>query len=110
MSHGETDDESHTTVEEGDANTVRTSWEESLPSHSVVEVVAATSGTAPSDLRPLFEVVDPDALDQLFQSETGGSPPSNAVRVSLRYEGCRVTVYPDGRTVASLLDGDSTGG
>lgn len=61
----------------------------SRPSTSVVGAVAEAKGVAAVDLSPLHDVVDPDALDALFDDRFGGT-------VTLRYEDRRVTVYADG--------------
>ena len=58
---------------------------------TVVETVADAEDTDPVKIRPvLAEVVDPDALDALFRTESG--------RVTFDYCGYRVTVSAD-RTV-----------
>jgi hypothetical protein len=58
----------------------------------VVEAVAEAAGTSPTDLAdPLYEAVDPDALDRLFETgddTTGG-------RVEFSYADYRVTVTVD---------------
>lgn len=39
---------------------------------AVIEAVAAREGVAPTDIdEPLYEVIDPDALDNLFTDTTG---------------------------------------
>ena len=62
----------------------------------VVDAVAAVSNTAVEGLTPIFEVVDPDALDALFtQSSTG--------RATFEYEGYGVCVFADGTVAISDL-------
>ena len=61
----------------------------------VVTAVTEANGTKPAT--PLYEVIDPDALEDLYQH---GSP-----EVSFEYIGYRVTVHSD-RTV-SVADVDS---
>ena len=56
------------------------------PSFRVVRSVAATTGRECDELRPLYDVIDPDALDALV----GGS--EAAPRIEFRYEGCHVRV------------------
>lgn len=56
----------------------------------VVDAVAAEMGVDPVALEPLFDVVDPDALDRLFASGVDGS-------VRFEYHECDVVVYSDGR-------------
>ena len=54
----------------------------------VVEAVVEALETDPKELQPLYEAIDPDALDQLFES------PHQLQRgcIMFRYEGCNVTV------------------
>lgn len=61
------------------------------PSSAVVEAVADEMDAAPTDLRPLYEVVDTEALDALFhdQATTEGT-------VSFDYCGYEVTVTATG--------------
>ncbi|ELY65709.1 HalOD1 output domain-containing protein [Natrinema versiforme] len=60
----------------------------------IVEALADATGTDAHDLDPLYNVVDPEALDQLC------GPDSNAgVRVEFEYDGAVVEVDSDG-TVA----------
>jgi hypothetical protein len=56
----------------------------------VLETVAAREGVTTTDLTtPLYEVVDPEALDALFTAGVG--------HVVFPYYGYRITVYGDGR-------------
>jgi len=92
-----------TTAEE----TVRTDWtERETVTSSVVAAIATLTGTSPTGLRPLYETVDPDALDSVFESRKGGAPRRSALTVSFRHEGCDVTVRADGKlTVKRRADG-----
>lgn len=67
-------------------------------STAVVEAIAEHEGVDPLDLeRPLYEVIDPDALDSLFPDD--GSVASTAAgesSVTFAYEGCEVEVTGDG--------------
>ena len=56
------------------------------PSFRVVRAVAATTGRDCEELRPLYDVVDPDALDELISGSAAD------LRVEFRYEGCHVRV------------------
>jgi len=61
-----------------------------FPSEVIIHAVAAVSNTSPTDLEPLYSVIDPDALDSLCASLTQG-----------RHEGdARVTFAFHGHTVA----------
>lgn len=58
----------------------------------VLEEVAAQEGTSPVDLdQPLYDVVDPDALNALF---AGSTPPATVRFTYLDYE---IVVHGDGR-------------
>ena len=59
------------------------------PSERVVEATAASTGTSLVELTPLYEFVDPDALDELVQSLERGA-------IRFDYEGCQVRVESDG--------------
>jgi hypothetical protein len=76
------------------------------PSYRVVEAVAELTGTPPEKLTPLYDVIDSDALDGLFDHDTHGTPIEDGY-LQFRYEGCDVTVYADGRTVVSLVDDEA---
>ncbi|WP_254271644.1 HalOD1 output domain-containing protein [Haloarcula marina] len=71
------------------------------PSREVVARVADAEGVDPLDLRmPLFEAIDPDALDTVLlagRDERYSSP----VTVEFRYHGYVVTVRSDGRVELS---------
>lgn len=62
------------------------------PSVAVIEAVGAVSNSEPTDLPPLAETIDPDALDSLFSS------PASTGRVVFRYAEYTVAVSAD-RTV-----------
>ena len=59
------------------------------PSTAVVEAVAEVTNDRPEDLPPLYDVVDPDALDGIIGRGTDGV-------VAFRYVGCLVNVDADG--------------
>ncbi|MFB6164770.1 MAG: HalOD1 output domain-containing protein [Haloarculaceae archaeon] len=64
--------------------------DEGALSYAIVTQVAEAKGIEPEELRPLHDVVDPDALESLFDDANG-----SALRdgfVSFAYEGFVVTV------------------
>ncbi|RQG96981.1 HalOD1 output domain-containing protein [Natrarchaeobius chitinivorans] len=68
------------------------------PSQAIIEAVAAQEGVdvtdiEPPDYAPLYTVVNPEALDELFRTATG-SP--ETVRVVFEYAGYDIVVYGDG--------------
>lgn len=70
---------------------------ETPPSICVVETVSDALEADPTELGPLYEAVDPDALDALFE------PPERFTsgRVTFTFEGCTVTVDADGWVAVS---------
>lgn len=63
-------------------------------STAVIRAVSAVNGRKPASLRPLSDVVDPAALDALFdfQSDDGARTEE---RLSFSYSGCLVTIEND---------------
>jgi len=61
----------------------------------VIDRVAAANGVEPADLDPpLYEAVDPAALDSLFDAVGDDRAANNSV--TFQYAGHEVTVGPDG--------------
>lgn len=56
---------------------------------AVLEAVADETGVEITDLAPLYEAVEPTALNRLCEHGFDG-------RMTFRYEGCDVTVTGDG--------------
>ena len=80
--------------------TVGSSTKEAAVTDEVVSAVAATKGTDPMDLDPLFNAIDPDALDALYE-RTGFGRAGVPERVEFVYSGCRVVVSGDGSVTVS---------
>lgn len=62
-----------------------------LVSTAVVRVVSAIEGREPRSLRPLADVVDPAALDTLFDTRYDGTPRTGG-RLSFVYSDCHITI------------------
>lgn len=60
-------------------------------STAVVRAVSAVEGRKPRSLRPLADVLDPDALDALFASRHDDAPRSGG-HLSFVYSKCVVTI------------------
>ncbi|MFO7925494.1 MAG: HalOD1 output domain-containing protein [Halobacteriota archaeon] len=60
-------------------------------STAVARAVSAVEGCEPRSLRPLAEVLDPDALDTLFGSRADGTSRSGG-HLTFVYSKCRITV------------------
>ena len=71
-------------------------------SQAVVAAVATETGRDPIELRPLYEVFDPDALDALFESSRTGRGAAST-RVEFTYAGCEVCVRGDGSVDATAI-------
>ncbi|WP_049890196.1 HalOD1 output domain-containing protein [Natronorubrum sulfidifaciens] len=61
---------------------------------SVIEALAAETDTDPIELEPLYHVIDPEALDQLFQQGT-----ATDAAVTFPYGGHTVEVRGDGTII-----------
>lgn len=69
---------------------------------TVVMAVADVTGKDPLSMEPLYEAVDPDALDALFvEDDTNRSRP----HVTFTYCGCEVEVSADGGVRVETADG-----
>jgi hypothetical protein len=68
-------------------------------SEVVVSEVADALGKDEMRVEPLNDVVDPDALDALFDVRMNGERRDDGGRVQFRLDGCDVTVYGDGQVV-----------
>ena len=65
-------------------------------SERVIEAVAEREGVAPTELaRPLSDVIDPEALDTLFEPQPDGRPRGEG-RVEFEYYGYMVVVDTGG--------------
>ena len=77
-------------------------WSSVSPSTAVVETVAAATGRNAIDLDPLYEAVNPDALDAVVTSSADGI--GAGAEVWFTYDRCRVTVGADGTVRAVPRD------
>lgn len=68
----------------------RFTYDDDLVSHHVIEAIAWTMDVDPTDLDPLSDFVDPDALDGLFKWST------SEVVVTFPAYGYAVEVHGDG--------------
>lgn len=71
-------------------------------STSVVKAVSAVTGDAPATIDPLYEVVDPDALDELLASFRG----DERAIITFFFHGYRVTVDGTGEIDVEPADDD----
>ena len=83
-----------------DDGTVRAEfdWSSRAPSMAVIETVAIAANAEPAGLAPLYDSVDPDALDALVRS-AGKDGKDGAVAVAFALAGHDVEVRSDGVVV-----------
>ncbi|WP_266083122.1 HalOD1 output domain-containing protein [Haladaptatus caseinilyticus] len=80
----------------------RNSDSESSLSVVVVNAIAEHDGRAIQESEPLFEYINPDALDALFAPTWRGTPRQGSV--SFRYDSYWVTVNSDRNVTVKPLD------
>lgn len=83
---------------EPNTNTYRAShdWQsDDRITETIVRAIAIVTNTPPTDFEPLYESIDPDALNQLFTRPNGDSP-QNTSQVSFSYNDCTVQVDATG--------------
>lgn len=88
------DDGSHVGREAGTIR-YRYDWEAVRPSTAVVKIVSVAADVEPTDLDPLYDTFDPEALDQVIRRDGSGGPCSETT-VSFTYGGHDVAVCGDG--------------
>lgn len=81
----------------------RFDWTETKPSTAVVDVVATALGVALTDVEPLYNAVDPDALDRIVVDPVGDRDTA-AVEVSFTFADREVTVEGAGAVVVEPVD------
>jgi hypothetical protein len=70
---------------------------------AVIEAVAAATGREPTELPLLERVVDPEAIDALFDGR--GGAPERAAYLAFSYAGADVTLGDDGGVTARPREG-----
>ena len=71
---------------------------------AVVSGVAACTGRGVTDLPPLYNVVDPEALEQVFASPLGSRHRSNDGQFVFTYAGCEIVIDGGDELTARLLE------
>lgn len=61
----------------------------------IVNSIAAVTGQRPETLEPLYETINPDALESLFRPVSPKAP-RNTGSVTFTYERCEITVHAVG--------------
>lgn len=76
----------------------RYDWSSTRPSAAVTESVAVAENCPPTEVDPLYDHVDPDALDAMMQSK-GAVGSGNITTVVFRFGEYEITVHSDGEIV-----------
>jgi hypothetical protein len=75
---------------------VKHSCDENEPiSQTVVTAVAEVTGCDPIELDPLYEYIDPDAMDALFHPRSNDDVDQSELHIEFSYTTYRVTVTKD---------------
>lgn len=69
---------------------------------TIAKAVARATETSPTELAPVADAVDPDALDRLLRS----LPETGDAGISFRYDEFRVTARPSGEIWIALPEGN----
>lgn len=81
-------------IEVGADGSVQTRFNaDDSPAEEAVYAVAALKGVEPTDLNPLYNLIDPDAVDALFEGPLDGG--ENPVVLMFTMAECRVTLRSD---------------
>lgn len=72
------------------------------PSEEITRAIAEAKGVDPAELDPLYDVVDPDALDELFSEPRAFD--DDPVVATFPMAGCQVILQSDG--TLSVLDSE----
>lgn len=70
-------------------------WSSRAPSGAIIETVAIAANAEPTEIEPLYDSVDPDALDALVRLN-GRDPKNGDVTVAFTFAGHEVRVRSDG--------------
>ena len=99
-------DESDTPSGRDGAIRMEYDWTATTPSVAVIETVAVARNREPTRLEPLYEVVDPDALDALVRSSED-SQVADGTTVAFEVADRSVTVHGDGTVVVRPVESAS---
>ncbi|WP_306053037.1 HalOD1 output domain-containing protein [Natronococcus wangiae] len=81
----------------------RLEWSEA-PCNAIITAVSALADVPAGELPPLYDYVDPDALNALFAASDDGSD----LRLSFSYLEYDVTVHQEGETVITVVNRDAS--
>lgn len=78
-------------------------WSNVSPSTAVIETLAIALGRDPKTIDPLFDSVNPDALDALVSSD-GNGPPEGGLSVSFTHVSHELTVDAAGTVITRPVE------
>lgn len=87
---------------DGDVVHERYDWRRTAPATAVAETVADELGRDPAALSPVYEAVDPDALEALV--DPAGPTDATDVVVSFPFAGFSVSVTGNGAVILRPVD------
>lgn len=97
-------DSTDSTAETGAFDTTH-DWDGDVSlTYSIVNAVAAVKDVAWTELPPLHDAVDPEALERLLVSMEGSSAQDGAGRVEFPFDGCYVVVTSNGAVTVRPRD------
>lgn len=70
----------------------------------IIDAVAAVTDTEPTDIGPLYNVIDPEALEQVFAPTPTSTRCHAASYLSFSLHDCEVTVASDGLIEIQIPD------
>ncbi|WP_231188340.1 HalOD1 output domain-containing protein [Haladaptatus sp. DYF46] len=73
---------------------------------TIINRILARENISSNDLVPLYEVIDPDALNTLFGPTRAGSHRPTTGAVTFQYQGYQVTVTSENDVELELLQDD----
>jgi len=99
LSEGEVTDLSDSSIQ------AQYEWSSTLPSTAVVETVAIATNREPTATEPLYESVDPDALNALMQSDSAQTS-TERITISFVFVDQEVTVHSTGEVIVRSVTFD----
>jgi hypothetical protein len=81
---------------------VQYDWSSTSPSVAVIEAVADVAGCEQTELDPLYDSVDPDALDTIIEGDRQ-TVLDGMTTVTFTLAGYEVTVYADGEVAVRTI-------
>lgn len=78
-------------------------WGQEPVAATVIEAVASATNTPVIELDPLYNVINPDALNLLYTPTNGGNQRQTSGKITFPYNDCQVTVHADGEVAVTPI-------